>query len=464
MTAFTEKPPGDGGMINGGFFVLSPRVLDLIEGDDSSLGKLADHPPRRHGADDGVRASRFLAADGHLARQDDVGRALGIGQGAMENLALTGAGARVLARQARAADGPHRLQRLVADAVAASAGRRGDRHQPAAADDAQPFYRGRSSARFATAIFAIFAMPRASPSSRRPRSREIVFHLAAQPLVRAELSRAARRHSKPMSWARRTCWRRCAASTTCARCGDGDDRQGLSRHATRAEPYREDDPLGGHDPYSASKAACEIVIASYRDAFLAAQGVAVASARAGNVIGGGDWSEDRLIPDAVRAWQAGQTLEVRRPQAVRPWQHVLEPLARLSDFGAAGCGSGRRWPAPIISGPMTGGAVAVRDVVELARATYGEGEVHYGSRRRRARTKSAWLALEAAKAESVLGVSPRWTLTEAVKPHDGVVSRSAGRARMRGACARRTFADFEARSGRRRRPLRLEVWPASDAL
>ena len=97
-------------------------------------------------------------------------------------------------------------------------------------------------------------------------------------------------------------------------------------HETR-RPYREDDALGGHDPYSASKAASEIVIASYRDAFFAAQGVAVASARAGNVIGGGDWSEDRLIPDAVRAWPAGRPLQVRRPQAVRPWQHVLEPLA-----------------------------------------------------------------------------------------------------------------------------------------
>ncbi|MBV5277372.1 NAD-dependent epimerase/dehydratase family protein, partial [bacterium] len=89
-------------------------------------------------------------------------------------------------------------------------------------------------------------------------------------------------------------------------------------------PYREDDTLGGHDPYSASKAASEIVIASYRDAFLAKQGVAVASARAGNVIGGGDWSTDRLLPDAVRAWQSGQTLAIRSPQAIRPWQHVLE--------------------------------------------------------------------------------------------------------------------------------------------
>ena len=88
-------------------------------------------------------------------------------------------------------------------------------------------------------------------------------------------------------------------------------------------PYRESDPLGGKDPYSASKAACELVVAGYRHSFLGPNGVRVATARGGNVIGGGDWSQDRLIPDAVRAWQAGRPLDIRAPHAVRPWQHVL---------------------------------------------------------------------------------------------------------------------------------------------
>jgi len=100
-------------------------------------------------------------------------------------------------------------------------------------------------------------------------------------------------------------------------------------------PYREDDALGGHDPYSASKAAAEIVAASYRDAFLSAQGVAVATARAGNVIGGGDWAPARLLPDAAAAWSAGQTLVLRNPHATRPWQHVLEPLSGYLTLGAA---------------------------------------------------------------------------------------------------------------------------------
>ncbi|MBU1689253.1 MAG: CDP-glucose 4,6-dehydratase [Gammaproteobacteria bacterium] len=92
-------------------------------------------------------------------------------------------------------------------------------------------------------------------------------------------------------------------------------------------PYRENEALGGRDIYSASKACAEIVTASWRASFLAEQGVSIATARAGNVIGGGDWATDRLVPDALRAWQSGIQLQVRYPQAVRPWQHVLEPLA-----------------------------------------------------------------------------------------------------------------------------------------
>lgn len=97
--------------------------------------------------------------------------------------------------------------------------------------------------------------------------------------------------------------------------------------------YRETDRLGGHDPYSASKAAAEIAIAAYHDAFLGTQ-LALASARAGNVIGGGDWARDRIVPDTVRAWAAGHAPTVRNPHATRPWQHVLEPLSGYLWLGA----------------------------------------------------------------------------------------------------------------------------------
>ncbi len=178
-------------------------------------------------------------------------------------------------------------------------------------------------------------------------------------------------------------------------------------------PYREDDPLGGHDPYSASKAACEMVVASYRASFLQAQGVALATARAGNVIGGGDWSEDRLIPDAVRAWQAGETLQIRSPQSVRPWQHVLEPLAaylRLAehlwhDPGKAGAYN---------FGPDTAAAASVGDVVMQARQAYGRGD-WVSVADPRAPHETRWLALEIAQARAVLGVLPRWPLSESVQ-------------------------------------------------
>jgi CDP-glucose 4,6-dehydratase len=178
-------------------------------------------------------------------------------------------------------------------------------------------------------------------------------------------------------------------------------------------PYRETDALGGHDPYSASKAASEIVIASYRHAFLGQQGVAIASARAGNVIGGGDWSEDRLIPDAVRCWQSGQTLMVRRPQSVRPWQHVLEPLGGYLTL------TEQLWTRPEIAGAFNFGpepheSATVRHVIEMALSSYGEGSVQYGDGSEGPH-EAGYLALDIAKARNVLGYSPRWSLTEAIQ-------------------------------------------------
>jgi CDP-glucose 4,6-dehydratase len=177
-------------------------------------------------------------------------------------------------------------------------------------------------------------------------------------------------------------------------------------------PYREDDALGGHDPYSASKSASEIVIASYRDAFLSMHGVAVASARAGNVIGGGDWAEDRLIPDVVRAWQSKLPVEIRCPQAIRPWQHVLEPLAGYLALAQ------NLWQEPALAGaynfgPESNEIATVRELVEIAHTAYGNGEIRYGDSNGSPR-EAGWLALEVAKARVKLGVRPRWTLAEAV--------------------------------------------------
>lgn len=178
-------------------------------------------------------------------------------------------------------------------------------------------------------------------------------------------------------------------------------------------PFRETDPLGGHDPYSASKAASEIVIASYRKSFLEAQGVAVASARAGNVIGGGDWSRHRLIPDAVRAWANGEVMLVRHPEATRPWQHVLEPLSGYL------CLAERLWEEPGLAdsynfGPETADAATVRYVLGLASAAYGSGDILCEDDKLGAFHESDWLTLEVARAWQRLGVTPRWELRQSV--------------------------------------------------
>ncbi|HWM15257.1 MAG TPA: CDP-glucose 4,6-dehydratase, partial [Microbacterium sp.] len=150
----------------------------------------------------------------------------------------------------------------------------------------------------------------------------------------------------------------------------------------------------------------------YRDSFLEGQGVALATARAGNVIGGGDWSEDRLIADAVRAWQDDTPLVVRHPQAVRPWQHVLDPLAgylRLAE---------RLWDDAALAaaynfGPGTDEAATVRDVITLAREAYGVGDCVFGDGTDGPH-EAGWLALDVTRARTRLGVASHWRLQEAV--------------------------------------------------
>ena len=185
------------------------------------------------------------------------------------------------------------------------------------------------------------------------------------------------------------------------------------RNLEQKNPYRESDGLGGHDPYSASKAAAEIVVDCYRDAFFAERGVALATARAGNVIGGGDWSEDRLIPDAIRAWNSDNCLYIRRPRAIRPWQHVLEPLAGYLRYAES------LWHNPGLAGPCNFGPLndsssTVRDLVLLAQQANGMGKVIWGDGSE-GPYETSRLELDTTKARILLGVLPRWSLSEAVK-------------------------------------------------
>lgn len=240
---------------------------------------------------------------------------------------------------------------------------------------------------------------------------EIVFHLAAQPLVRASYRQPLETYTtNVMGTANLLDSLRDVASVKVAVMITTDK---VYRNNEWEWPYRENDALGGHDPYSASKAACEVIIESYRKAFLAEQGVAVASARAGNVIGGGDWSEDRLIPDAIRAWQAGEVLQIRRPSAVRPWQHVLEPLCGYLQLAE------KLYGQPLLAGaynfgPNAQDVATVRKVIDQARAVYGRGEVCYGDGQEGPH-EAGLLALDIAKSIRTLGYRPRWTLKQAVE-------------------------------------------------
>ena len=240
---------------------------------------------------------------------------------------------------------------------------------------------------------------------------EIVFHLAAQPLVRTGYREPVETFGTNVIGTAHVLEALRGLDSVKSAVMITTDK--VYRNQEWSWPYREIDALCGHDPYSASKAASEMVIASYRDAYLRQQGVAVASARAGNVIGGGDWSDDRLIADAIRAWQANQTLEVRRPNAIRPWQHVLEPLAGYLILAEQICRDADKAGAYNF-GPDTHSAATVRQVIELARAVNGAGDVNYGDGTEGPH-EAGWLALEIAKARTTLGYQPRWSLPESIQ-------------------------------------------------
>lgn len=250
---------------------------------------------------------------------------------------------------------------------------------------------------------------------------DVVFHLAAQPLVR-------RSYAEPLLTldtnvmgtahvleALRLGGRPCAAvMVTSDKCYENREQ---------LYGYREDEAMGGHDVYSMSKGAAELVIASWRRSFfppsqLAAHGVAVASARAGNVIGGGDWAADRIVPDCVRALRRGEPIAVRNPAAVRPWQHVLEPLggylllaARM--LTAADDAARARLCEGWNFGPQTEATRPVRDLVGALIATWGSGT--WDDRSDGAAPHEAkLLRLSIEKAWAHLGWSPRWAFERTI--------------------------------------------------
>ncbi len=180
-------------------------------------------------------------------------------------------------------------------------------------------------------------------------------------------------------------------------------------------PYRETDRLGGHDPYSSSKACAELVAAAYRASYFAlpARGVRMASARAGNVIGGGDWAANRLIPDCVRAFLDGGPLHLRFPHAVRPWQHVLEPLAGYVALAERLLGhDGARFAHAWNFGPDAGDACAVGEVARQACGLLGVAVSMPDAQP--TRHEAGLLRLDSTLARELLGWRPHWALKRAV--------------------------------------------------
>jgi CDP-glucose 4,6-dehydratase len=178
-------------------------------------------------------------------------------------------------------------------------------------------------------------------------------------------------------------------------------------------PYRENDRLGGDDPYSASKACAEIVTAAYRQSFFMQAGIHLASVRAGNVIGGGDWASDRLVPDFLRALDTGQTLKIRFPDSVRPWQHVLEPISGYLLLAERLYNDGETFAGSWNFGPNDQEAKRVGWVVDQLCALVPNAR-WVAEKTSRDPNEARVLRVDISKAKDQLGWSPRWTLEKAL--------------------------------------------------
>jgi CDP-glucose 4,6-dehydratase len=253
---------------------------------------------------------------------------------------------------------------------------------------------------------------------------EFIFHLAAQALVRVSYREPVQTFATNVLGTAHLLEAVRVEKVSCTiivvttdKCYEND----ATAEDNIPRSFKESDPLGGHDPYSASKAAAEIVVASYRDSFFAhGADVALASARAGNVIGGGDWAEDRIVPDCIRALSTGKPIPVRNPNFTRPWQHVLEPLGGYLLLGARLEQARQTRSAEAIArfaqafnfGPEPAANRSVRDLVEevLHHWPGSWEQIHQEKHLKEA----PLLSLAIDKAGKTLGWKPRWDFAETV--------------------------------------------------
>jgi CDP-glucose 4,6-dehydratase len=241
---------------------------------------------------------------------------------------------------------------------------------------------------------------------------EIVFHLAAQPLVRASYREPRLTYETNVIGTVNLLDAVRGAPSVKAAIIITTDK--VYENHNEGRPFTESDRMGGHDPYSNSKAAAELATQCYRDSYFSMPGgAAVATARAGNVVGGGDWSEDRLVPDMVRAFVGGTPVELRYPRAVRPWQHLLEPLEGYMMLAERMVEDAQAMVPAVNFGPDPDGFVTVSDIAEqLNAALGGKGWVQAPGTHP---AEAAVLTLDTALAKQALGWHPRLDVRDTIR-------------------------------------------------
>lgn len=246
---------------------------------------------------------------------------------------------------------------------------------------------------------------------------EIVFHLAAQPLVRLSYEKPVETYETNVMGTINIL--EAIRATDSVKVGVMITTDKCYENKEQLWGYRENEPMGGYDPYSSSKGATEIAISSWRRSFFnpdkyEKHGKSIASVRAGNVIGGGDWAKDRIIPDCIRALEAGRPIEIRSPHSIRPWQHVLEPLSGYMLLAK------KMWEAPTAYceawnfGPNSDSVINVWDVASKVVENYGSGELLDLSDSN-APHEAKLLMLDISKAKYRLGWKPRMNFEETIR-------------------------------------------------
>lgn len=241
---------------------------------------------------------------------------------------------------------------------------------------------------------------------------DFVFHLAAQPLVRLSYAEPVLTYEtnvigtlNVLEAARQTSSVKAFVNVTTDKCYENQEK---------SEGYKEDEPMGGYDMYSSSKGCSEILSSSYRRSFLAdGKPFALGTGRAGNVIGGGDWAKDRLIPDCINAIRQGETIFIRNPLATRPWQFVLEPLVGYLRLGQMLFEQGSKYADGFNFGPYPSSVVKVCEVAQKVVDVWGSGKVEVGSSD--GLHEATLLQLNIEKADKVLGVRPVYDVDAAIK-------------------------------------------------